>query len=351
MKRWILAGALLLLAGCDTGSGSPPVSTTRAAPIHWVEVAEVEERSLALAVQRSGTLRALRSAQILSQEEGVITALPFYPGDRVEEGALLLSLDDRLLRAQRRRVSAELSQAQQDLQRARTLSERNLIAVEERQRRETELSVLQAEFELLDARLSYTRISAPFTGVISERLSEPNTFVARNTHVLSLMDPSSLLIDLNLSEQLLQTLQRGDAVQVQIDALGSTEHLGRVTRIYPEIDPRTRLGRVEISLDPLPEGARVGQFARVRIEAATQPRRVIPFAALRQGESTQVFVLNAASEVELRPVTTGLRLADQIEVLSGLEPGEQVVVRGFFGLRPGQKVSLSSRHNRMVEDE
>lgn len=339
MRKRIISAVLgILLVGCSEQSGHAPASGAREARAHLVETVAVTPRRVALERSRTGTLRVLREVKIHSQEAGRIAALPGYPGDRVEAGELLVRLDDQLLRAELARARAALREAQQNLARLRELAQRQLVSREELLRRETEADVARADVTLLETRLSYTRIDAPFAGVITERLSEPGNVAERYDHLLTLADPSVLVVDVSLSELVLAQISVGDPVAVVIDALGAEPRPAVVSRIYPQVDPITRRGQLEIRLEPVPQGARAGQLVRVQLETAARERLLVPFSALRYDEGPFLYVVNADSRIERRAVVTGSRLADTIEVLEGLTAGERVVTRGFLGLAPGKQV-------------
>ncbi|MFN3879960.1 MAG: efflux RND transporter periplasmic adaptor subunit [Nitrincola lacisaponensis] len=329
--------ALAMLSGCDQPSAQsgPPMAIERP---HLVELHQVTQESVRLDRVRTGTLRAITRYRLFAQEEGQIAQLPWYPGDWIDQGELLMALDDSLLRSQITRSRAELNRAERDLERVRALSQRNLVSVEELQRRETELEIARAELAILTTRLSYTRMAAPFSGVVTERLSEPGNFASKNTHLLTLIDPQSVVVDLQLSEQVITHLRVGDEVEIQLDALGARQFPGKITRIYPEVDPLTRRGQIEIRPDPVPDGALPGQLARVSLSANLQQRMMIPFAALRYEQGEYVYVMNEDRKIEKREVITGLRVADRVEVLSGLESGDRIVIRGFMGLTEGREV-------------
>ena len=334
----ILISSLLFLTGCDQPAAQSNEQQRQPRP-HLVEIYNVNFEDVKLDRMRTGTLRATTRFRVFAQEEGQLVALPWYPGDTVNLGDLLMALDDSLLRSQIARSRAELSRAERDLERVRSLSQRNLTSVEELQKRETELEIARAELAILNTRLSFTRTEAPFSGVITERLSDPGNFASKNTHLLTLIDPQSLVVDLQLSEQVMTHLNLEDLVDIQLDALGSQIFKGKVSRIYPEIDPLTRRGQVEISLDPVPNGALPGQLARVSLTANLQQRIMIPFAALRFEQGEYVYVMNEEQRIEKREVITGLRVADRVEILEGLTANEAVVIRGFMGLTEGRHVT------------
>ncbi len=333
----------LSLWGCSDPAPTP-TGRKHTPRLHLVELTTAREETLSSRQERSGSLRARRRVRIYNQEEGQIDNIPFYEGDRVKQGELLLRLEDDLLTAQLEKARATTRQAQIKVKRLRDLVKRRAASEDELERAQTALDVARAEQKLLQTRLSHTRIKAPFDGVISERLAEPGDVAAKHTHLLTLTDPTSLMIEIHVSELLLPQLKTGDQVSVRIDALGKRQFPGRIQRIHPELDPSTRQGVVEIALDPIPAGARAGQFARVTLESARRPRVMLPFEAIKQDrQGSFVYRLDAEGRVRRTPVQTGIRLGNRSEILQGLKPGDRVVTRGFLGLSDGDKVQPVER--------
>ncbi len=336
----VLTG-LTFLSGC---SDDQPANKKTAA-VHLVEAVPTRLANVAVLRERTGSLRAFREIQIFNQEEGRITALPYYEGDTVQAGDLLARLDDRLLLAERNRISAERKKAEKDLMRIRDLAKRKLAAETDLTRAETDLAVLRADEQIINTRLEYTQIDSPIDGIISARLTEPGNIAERYTHLLTVSDQSRLITEVQVSELLLNKLHLGDPVTMTIDALtvaAQAEPLqASITRIHPNLNPLTRTGTVEIALSPVPPGARPGQLARITLQTEKSERLLIPFVALRRSsEGEFVYLVDDQLKVESRPVRTGLRIGDDIEVLAGLSADEKVVIRGFTGLRNGLEVSL-----------
>jgi len=338
---------------------------------HLVESARVELVNSGVTRVRTGTLRARREINIYAQEEGRVTALPNYEGDKVSKGQIVARLDDELLRSQLARAEATRLKADQDLRRIRDLHKKKLTTEEELSRAETDLEVARADVELLNTRLSYTVIKAPISGVISNRLTEPGNVVDKHDHLLTLSDPSSLVTEVSVSELLMPYMAIDDPVKVTIDALGPSVYDGHIVRIHPTLDPVTRRGTVEMELKPVPPGARPGQLCRVEFTTRVAPRLGVPFRAIRRDDQGEyVFVLQeAASPVNAADtsdekhenkggkgdanvvvvragVRSGLRLGEQVEILEGLQENQQVVVRGFLGLSEGKKVKIVKPQSR-----
>ena len=210
----VLSALLLLvplLVACQPADAPQAQGGKRERPPQLVETTTCATRAVAHTVTRTGTLRALREVRLFNQEEGRVAELPFFEGDRVDEGAVLARLDDTLLRAQLAKASATRKQAASDLERLTRLKSRSMISDDELNRAETGLEVAEAELDLLRTRLGYSTIRAPFAGIVSERLLEVGDIAPRFTHLLSLFDPGSLVIEVTLSELLLPQVAPGNA--------------------------------------------------------------------------------------------------------------------------------------------
>jgi len=331
----------LLLPSCKQDG---PATTPKSEKEHLVEVAEVLQDRSEVSRVRTGSLRARREVKVFTQEEGRILDLPFYEGDRVREGEVMLRLDDKVLRSEIDKATALLEQARKDEQRLQTLHEQRLIPESELVQSATRLEVAQAEVALLNTRLTYTTVRAPIDGVVSERLEEPGNVVARHTHVLTVIDIGSLVTEVNVSDLLLPLISVGDPVSVRVDALGEKTFKGSVSRIHPTLDAATRRGTIEVTVKPVPKGARPGQLCRVQLNTQGADRIVIPFSALRRDQEGEfVFQVDADFLVHRAPVRSGLHLGERVEILEGLTAGQSVVTKGFLGLAEGKRVKPVTR--------
>jgi membrane fusion protein (multidrug efflux system) len=333
--RLVLAALLISGCGGDEGKGE------WARKPHLVEIASASKDTMGVERVRTGSLRALKEVKIYTQEEGRITELPYRAGDFVEQGAVIARLDDRILRAQFDRNHALRRKAEQNLQRVRRLYEEKIISQQDMIQAETDLDVAKADEDLLATRLGYATIKAPISGVIGERLTEPGNIAAQHTHILTILDMTSLITEVTLSDLLMPKMTIDDVVQVRIDALGVQTFAGHISRIYPNIDPVTRRGILEVELKPVPEGARPGQLCRVHLKAEAAERLLIPFAALRSDKAgVYVYTVDNEGRAARNPVTTGLRIEDRVEVIDGLTEGQRVVTKGFLDLAAGKQVEI-----------
>lgn len=335
----VVAVALVfVMAGCSPESAGKSNKKPKA---HLVEAVIASLSPVAVERVRNGSLRARREVKIHNQEDGQVIKLPYFEGDRVNKGDMVVRLDDKLLRAQLNRAQATRHQAQQDLDRIRDLFKKKLVSDEELSRAETALEVARADEQVLKTRLSYTTIRSPLSGIVTERLSEPGNIAERYTHLLTISDPTSLVTEVTVSELLISKLAVDDPVQVTVDALGDKIFHGRISRIFPNLDPVTRRGTVEVELKPVPKGARPGQLCRVTLTTHAAQRLVIPFSALRRDQTGgYVYIVDEGNVVHRSPVVSGLRIGEQVEILKGLDQGQRVVTKGFLDLVVGKQVKI-----------
>jgi len=329
-----------LLTGCSDPASNP---ASRKPTVHLVETVQASLQNSSIKQTISGTLQAIRTVRIINQVPGLLTALPVFPGDKVSQGQTLLKLDDNLLLAELQKAQATLNQTKVDYRRLKDLAPRNLASESEVAQAKTLHEIAEADLHLKQTELAHSTIKAPIPGVISQRLAEPGDVIPLHTHLLTLLDTSSLKAEIQLSELLLPLVQMGNTVDISIDALSGQTFSGTIKRIYPDIDKNTRQGTIEISLNPVPEGALAGQFCRVTIHTQSQSRLMIPYDTIRQDKKGAfVFALkeNQAHRVN---IITGIQQGEFIEVLDGLTDQQTIISKGLFGIKENMKVTLVSK--------
>jgi len=336
---YVLLPVVLTVAAC-TPSGDEK-KAGRTVPAHMVEVAVADIKPVSFQQTISGTLEAITRVRLYNEEVGRITEMQFHEGDRVSRGDILVSLDDSVVRAELDKSVAQREQAEIDLNRLKKLLPNKLASDEDVARAKTALNVALADESLQRARFSRTKIKAPFDGVITERNNEPGDVVALHSHILSLIDPLSLRLKVYISERWISLIHVDDDISISIDALGEQSFNGKVSRVFPTIDPGTRKGIVEISLHPLPEGARAGQLGRATISTRPVERLVIPTLAIHHDlDGAYVYLVNDDKTVHKTKIIKGIEYGTSTEVLSGISKGNRVVVKGFLGLNDGKKVEI-----------
>lgn len=332
----MLLSAFLLACSDDAVTGSRPAKKD-----HLVEVHKATIEPVQTGLTASGSLKAKRNVRIYNEVSARVIELPLYPGDLVSAGDLLVKLDDRLISAELDKAVAMRRQAETDVARLRKLGPRQLASADEIARAETELEVAAAEEKLQRTRLAQTEIRAPFDGVVTQRLVEPGDVVSMHSHLMSLIDPDSLMLVIRLSERWMPYVSVDDPVSVTIGALGGSAHDARISRIYPDIDTATRKGTVEVSFEPQPFGVQAGQLATARLSTQPVERLVIPAHALHHDSTgAYVYTLDTEDKANKQHVTKGEQFGDRLAILSGLDIDSRVVSKGFIGLRNGKAVRV-----------
>ncbi len=327
---------LLLLSACNEQTATKQL---RKKILPVVETAQTSIQLLNHKITLTGTLKPLRTIHFYNQAPGMLVTLPFYEGDQVSKGDVIARLDDTIIKAEYDKAAATLKQSHVDYGRLAKLAKTNLTSKELLVRARTKIALDQAEYNLQEKRLSYTKIKAPWDGIISERLVEPGDVLPLHTHFATLIDTTSLLVRISLSELYLSKIQQGDSVTYQIDALGKTSWSANILRIYPQINAQTRKGIIEVNLQPVPKGARPGQLARINLLTKKEQVLVIPLSAIRYDQQgAYVFVVDQKQQIQRKKIITGKQYPQQMEILSGLKAGDTIVKKGQFGLRSGKKV-------------
>jgi len=319
-----------MLTACSDSSSQHP---SRKPAAHIVETVMASQQNISVSQTISGTLQAIREVRIINQAQGLLIALPVYPGDKVKKGQLLVQLDSSLAHAEMQKAQATLNLAKVDYQRLKDLAPRKLASESEVAQAQTRYEIAVADLHLKQTRFAHSQIKAPIAGIISQRLAEPGDVIPLHTHLLTLIDTSSLKSEIHLSELLLPLVKVGNQVEITIDALGEKTFKGSIKRLHPVIDKDTRRGVIEIVLHPVPDGALAGQFCRVKITTQAKSRLMIPYDTIRHDkQGAYVFSLNSNKAQRIN-ITTGIQQNNLIEVLSGLADKQLIINKGLFGLK------------------
>lgn len=314
------------------------------------------EQDITVVVQpaRLGTLQRVLEVQgsvdsrttvtLAAKTGGSVVAVHVQPGMRVVRGQLLVELDAEVLRR-----SIEEVMVQREL--ARTLYEKYKRAWEAQAIAEVQYLNAKQQWEALERRLAtlqeqlaQTRITAPVSGVVDDVMVKAGEFVAPGMPVVRLVNMGHLFISADVSEAYAGTLKPGARAEVIFPELGDTV-AARFRSVGQAINPRTRTFHVELVLERFPQGIRPGLQCRVRVTDVERPNVVtVPLAALRRRNGMPVvYVVERGPEgaiVRERPVQLGLLGFERAEILAGLRPNEEVVVRASAELRDGLKVKL-----------
>ncbi|MEH2261663.1 efflux RND transporter periplasmic adaptor subunit [Nostoc sp.] len=435
-----LLGIGLLTASCGSSpkesadaQSQSPGSSERSGGTP-VDVAIARTDLLQKQPEYTGNTIPFRIVSLRSQVEGRLLALNLDVGDTVKLGQNIGQLDDAILSTELKQAEAELAalksevarannqvsnaradvekarlevlQAQADSERQQRLFKAGAIAEQTAQQSRTQAktaaqalraaqeqvrteqqAVAAAQGRVLaqqalvaqsKERRSYTRLTSPIAGIVTEKVTEPGNLLQAGNEVVKIGDFNRVKVVVQISELELAQIQVGQSVQVRLDAFPDRGLIGRVTRISPAADATARLIPVEVVIPNTQGKIGSGLLARVNFENQTQERVVVPQTAIQkqagsnskgtretqtnvrqessapntsgraevkpQDRSGTIFVVKDAegkTKVTTRAVMLGERADSRVEILSGLQAGERYVVRSGKPLKEGDTVSLS----------
>ena len=202
--------------------------------------------------------------------------------------------------------------------------------------------IAEAQLEALQTRLSFTRIQAPVSGVVTARHVEVGDLASPRAPLLELAAGDGLLLRVPVSELEVVRLAEGDLADITVDALPELRLQGRIARIYPAADSASRQVTVELKIAEAPPTVRLGFLARAHLVLETMPAALlVPEDAVLRGAEAASFVWLVRDGVAaMRPVEVGLRIDGRAVISRGLAPGDQVVVSGMAKVREGAPVAV-----------
>lgn len=327
--------AALALSGCSRQSAN---TAGEALPSVTVHARAAESKSRVATEEVVGTVRAKLHSVIEAKVSGKIDRMLVAPGQEVGAGELLVQLDAREIQAQLDQATAVRQQAESDLKRATDLMQQKILSPSEYDSAQSKFRVADAAATQARTLLAYTRVTAPFAGVITRKYADVGDLAAPGKPLLEIEDAHALQLETDVPEAVIDRLTLGDKLGVRVSGV-SNELAGVVSEIAPSADPNSRTFLVKLDLPPTP-GLRAGQFGRVVVPVGeTSALRVPATAVLQRGEMELVFVV-ANGHAQLRIVKTGKHVGDEVELVSGVDAGEPVVVDGAARLTDGQPVEV-----------
>lgn len=333
----LAAVTLLALAGCSRDIDSAVTASYPFPDSLETAVASLVEETRMQEIP--GTVRPADRATLSPRVMGVITELPVELGQRVERGEMLAQIAAGEIAARVEQARVAHQQAERDLERESELQRRGAATPESVRNLEDRVQIARAALAEAETMYSYTRISAPFDGVVSRKMANEGDLATPGQPLLEMERTGNLRVEADVPDQLARHLQRGDHLEVLLDRQNKVS--ARLAEISISADPRTRTVPVKLNL-PADAPARSGMFARVFVPAEVIRRIEIPESAvLRFGQVERVMVISDGV-ARVRLVRTGPRRGEQITILSGLRENEVVILNPPTALRSGQAVTINN---------
>lgn len=397
----ILAVAIALgAAACGGGSAqtsNPPAGGAAggrgggggARPPMPVEFTQVKRSSVAERVTIVGNLIGAATVEAVPRVNGRLTDVHVRLGDSVRRGQPIAQIEDREIREQVRQAEAafkvgeatirqreaDLKLAQTNLERNRSLLERQLLPRQtfddteaRHQAAIAQLDLARAQHEQSKARLDELRINlantvilSPVDGFIGKRYLDPGAAVSPNAPVASVVDIRTVRMVANVVEKDVRRLSAGMPAQVEVDAFPGERFVGKVSRIAPVFDPQTRTAEMEIEVVNPGFRLKPGMYARVNLTIDSRDNALtVPANAVVEVQGqTGVFVAGAAGgqpqpasnppqnmTAKFQPVQTGIRDGSSVEITSGLDESARVITTGATALKDGDRIVAANTGRR-----
>ena len=345
----LLAIGAATLAGCNSSEPfrSAAVQTARA------RVVESRQQEAPVTMRATGTLHARQTAVISAQVVGRIEQVLVRQGDTVRAGQTLAVLDDATMKASADQAQAAVKAAEnqqaaaktnaelaastlaryKQLQAQKSVSPQELDEVSRRaegssaqlEAARAQVTAARAQESGARAMLGYTRMTAPFAGVLTARMADPGTMAAPGVPLLQIDSGGPLQLQTMVDESSIASVRLGMKLKVGVDAVSALDPEGRVAEIVPAADPASHSFLVKIDL-PSSAQLRAGMYATAAIPTGSHQAIVVPRSAIvLRGSLPCAYVLDSNGIAQLRYVTLGAQQGNTVEVLSGLAAGEKLV--------------------------
>jgi membrane fusion protein (multidrug efflux system) len=333
-----------------------------------VELAAARKSAISQQVTVVGNLIGEATVSVVPRTAGRLQTITVKLGDRVTRGQRIAELEDfdiqeqvkqavaaaEVSAATIRQREADLKRSETNLDRSKSLFERQLLPRQTLDDNEATYQASLAQLDLARAQnaqskarldelkitLGNTLITSPVTGFVSKRTVDPGAFVSQNAPIVEVVDVSVVRLVANIVEKDLRQLKVRDAAHVEVDAFPGEEFIGRIARISPILDPATRTAPIEIEIPNPTARLRPGMYARVSITVDSKKEAlVVPITAMVDlGGRRGVFTPLPDNTAAFRVVQVGVETGDAAEIIAGLQEGDRVITTGAAALRDGDRI-------------
>ena len=333
MKKSILLLAALAAVACGNQGETqktPEVVTPN------VEVATAVSRDVPQENVYASTIQAYAVNNIAPQTAGRIRKINVEVGDYVVKGQILAEMD----RLQLEQTELQVQNDDIEYERLKGLYAEGGVS-------QSDFETAELGYKLRKSNLANLRentiLRSPITGYVSARNFDAGDLFSMSAPLFTVQQVTPVKLLVGISESEYTKIRKGDKVSITVDAIPGQEFSGKVDRLYPTIDPATHTFKAEVVVPNTDRVLRPGMYARVTVNFGSRRSIIVPDKALVKQEGTGtrfIYVLRADNTVSYLPVTVGRHIGQEYEVLSGLEEGARVVVKGQALLRDGVKVNV-----------
>lgn len=350
MKKTILL-SIVALAGVGISAGYyfylqqddlnlPPANSSVS-----VQLDKARKILLPNQLNTTGNLSALQTARISAKVGGYITHINYQEGQDVKAGTVLVQLDDRQEKNALASAKADTKLSELQFERDKNLLKKGLILQQTYYQDKVTTAKNQATVLNDQTQLSYKTIRAPFNGTVGAKTLSVGDYVNAGNAIVMLVDAKHLKVIYALPSHYLKALAIGQVVKVTDNQNSQNPILGKVSYIAPTVDPNSQTIEVHAQINNENNRLKPGEFVQIRqVLGEPKPMVVVPTPSVFNTiNGDYVFGIKDNKAIKI-PVTIGQHLKrDQTVILSGLKPGDEIVVAGQDHLTPGQTVKVMSK--------
>ena len=302
----------------------------------------VVPRHLSDIIKQSGTLKPDEEVDLSFETSGKIVGINFTEGSRVKKGELLAKINDRPLQAQLEKLVAQLKMAEAKEFRQRSLLEKDAISQESYDQVQTDVQSLNADINLIKARISETELRAPFDGIIGLRDLSEGSFVTSTTKIVRLTKISPLKMEFAISQKYASEIKIGYPITFTIEGF-SKPFNASVYAIEPKINVETRTIVLRAMYQNKNEELKPGVYANITLELSNIDNAIaIPTEALiPEMEGVKVFIFKKGKAQSVK-VNLGLRTEALVQITEGLNFGDTLITSGIMQLRQNLPIVLDT---------
>ena len=344
--RWFLAALIPFMAAC--GNQGSQVNTELAIP---VSVSDVVKKPIVQYISTTGTATAASMTTLNTEMAGIYflgknpkTGIPYKLGDIVEKGQVIIRLEnpetENTIAIKTKKLNLDISEL--EFQKQKSLYEKGGVTLREMKNSEVALAQANTDYENAKIQLAKFEIVSPFRGAIVDLPQVTNgTRVVVSTAAVTLMDYSKLLMEINLPEKNISTINVGQDVAITNYTLPKDTLKAKINELSPVVSTETRTFKGKLVIDNPGLKLRPGMFVKADIEVARRDSAiVISKEIIVSGNRGKTVYIVEKGAVRERVITTGLENETSVEVIEGLKKNERVVTKGFETLRNNSKVKI-----------
>ncbi|MCZ6819340.1 MAG: efflux RND transporter periplasmic adaptor subunit [Calditrichaeota bacterium] len=315
-----------------------------------VETTVVTVGDISSFILLSSNLETEKMTDIYSRVQGIIEKIFIEEGDYVKKGQLLLQLEPDELAFREAKAKVDYEQEKNLYERKKAMSEKQLLSKEEFEMAKFSVAARKLLWQEAKLNLNHTRITAPISGVVGERLRRPGDRIQPSDKLFTVINNDEMIAVIHVPEKEIGVIKKGQKAFIKSQHLGDDQFAGWIKRVSPVVDPQSGTFKVTVGIDNKGKRLRPGMFVNVHVITDVHRNTVLvpKTAVVYQNENMHVFVVkdNIAKKVTLVP---GYQDYEKIESRSGIDPDDKIVVVGQAGLKDGAKVNIVAEQERATE--